>query len=87
VLAREGGAGGDEVSAQRTAFLTSAPILFSSAAVNSLRAKATGHMASLSRFASSLKPKVAYLDLNFCALWKKLVMQPRRGLECPDRAR
>jgi alpha-beta hydrolase superfamily lysophospholipase len=28
-------------------------------------------MAPLSRFASSLKPNVAYLDLNFAALWKK----------------
>jgi hypothetical protein len=34
------------------------------------RAKATGHRASLSRFAASLKPNVAYLVLNFCALWK-----------------
>ena len=56
--------------AQLTAFFTSAPIFVSSAAVNSVSAKATGHMAPLSRFASSLKPKVAYLVLNFCALWK-----------------
>src|SRR5262245_23913759 len=28
-------------------------------------------MSPLSRFASSLKPNVAYLDLNFSALWKK----------------
>src|SRR2546427_5060013 len=56
---------------QLTAFITSAPILASSVAVNSFSAKATGHMAPSSRFAASLKPNVAYLVLNFCALWKK----------------
>jgi len=56
--------------AQLTAFFTSAAIFASSAAVNSFSAKATGHRAPLSRFAASLKPNVAYLDLNFCALWK-----------------
>src|SRR5713101_5512072 len=56
---------------QLTAFFTSAPILASSAEVNSFSAKATGHRAPLSRFAASLKPNVAYLVLNFCALWKK----------------
>ena len=40
---------------QLTAFFTSAPILASSAAVNSFSAKATGHMAPSSRFASSLE--------------------------------
>src|SRR5262249_13301306 len=30
-----------------------------------------GHMTPSSRFDSSLKPKVAYLVLNFFALWKK----------------
>jgi hypothetical protein len=40
-----------------------------SAAVNSFSAKEVGHMAPSSRFALSLKPNVAYLDLNFCALW------------------
>src|SRR5439155_1531469 len=30
-----------------------------------------GHRAPSSRFALSLKPNVAYLVLNFCALWKK----------------
>jgi hypothetical protein len=49
------------LSPQLTAFFTSAPILASSAAVNSIRAKAVGHMAPSSRFASSLKPNVAYL--------------------------
>src|SRR5207244_913490 len=34
-------------------------------------AKAVGHMAPSSRFASCMKPNVAYLVLNFCALWKK----------------
>src|SRR5882724_2268990 len=33
-------------------------------------------MAPSSRFASSLKPNVAYLDLNFCALWKKQTTLP-----------
>src|SRR2546425_4642801 len=56
---------------QLTAFFTSAPILASSAAVNSFSAKATGHTVPSSRFALSLKPKVAYLALNLCALWKK----------------
>ena len=51
--------------AQPTAFFTSAPIFASSAAVNSFSAKEAGHMAPSSRFASSLKPSVAYLELNF----------------------
>ena len=33
-------------------------------------------MAPLSRFASSLKPNVAYLALNFAALWKKQTTLP-----------
>ena len=53
---------------QLTAFFTSAPIRASSAAVNSISAKAVGHMAPSSRFASCRKPNVAYLVLNFCAL-------------------
>src|SRR5450759_2726534 len=61
---------GGELSPQLTAFFTSAPILASSAAVNSVSAKATGHTAPSSRFAASLKPNVAYLVLNFFALWK-----------------
>src|SRR5437667_12327059 len=65
-----------EISPQRTAFFTSAPILASSVAVSSFSAKATGHMASSSRFALSLKPNVAYLVLNFCALWKKQTTLP-----------
>src|SRR5881409_108715 len=56
---------------QLTAFFTSAPILASAAAVSSFRAKATGHTVPSSRFALSLKPNVAYLALNLCALWKK----------------
>ena len=55
-----------EFNPQLTAFFTSAPILASSAAVNSFSAKAVGHMAPSSRFALSLKPSVAYLVLNFC---------------------
>src|SRR3972149_3047706 len=67
---------GGELSPQLTAFLTSAPIFASSAAVNSFSAKEVGHKAPSSRFASSLKPNVAYLDLNFCALWKKQTTLP-----------
>src|SRR3989442_5835645 len=33
-------------------------------------------MAPSSRFALSVKPKVAYLVLNFCALWKKQTTLP-----------
>src|SRR5262249_46303624 len=33
-------------------------------------------MAPSSRFAASPKPSVAYLDLNFCALWKKQMTLP-----------
>src|SRR5205085_7227058 len=61
---------------QRTAFFTSAPILSSSAAVNSVSAKAVGHMWPSSRVAWSLKPSVAYLVLNFCAAWKKQTTLP-----------
>src|SRR5207247_7975642 len=61
---------------QLTAFFTSAPILASSAAVNSFSAKATGHMVPSSRFALSLKPNVAYLALNLWALWKKQTTLP-----------
>src|SRR5438876_3999711 len=64
------------ISPQLTAFFTSALILASSAAVNSFSAKAVGHMAPWSRFAVSLKPNVAYLVLNFCALWKKQTTLP-----------
>jgi hypothetical protein len=56
-----------ELSPQLTAFFTSAPILASSAAVNSVSAKEVGHMAPSSRFAVALKPNVAYLSLNFDA--------------------
>src|SRR6266540_657402 len=61
---------------QLTAFFTSALILASSAAVNSFSAKEVGHMAPSSRFASSSKPNVAYLDLNLCALLKKQTTLP-----------
>src|ERR687894_2622765 len=62
--------------AQLTAFFTSAPILASSAPLNSFSAKEVGHMAPSSRFAVSLKPNVAYLVSNFCALWKKQTTLP-----------
>ena len=61
---------------QLTAFFTNSPILASSAAVNSFSAKAVGHMAPSSRFASCWKPSVAYLVLNFAALWKKQTTLP-----------
>ena len=61
---------------QLTAFFTSAPILTSSPAVNSFSAKATGHTVPSSRFALSVKPNVAYLALNLCALWKKQTILP-----------
>ena len=57
-----------EFSPQLTAFFTSARILASSVAVNVFSAKGVCHMAPSSRFAWSLKPSVAYLDLNFSAL-------------------
>src|SRR5207302_6960389 len=43
---------------------------------NSFSAKAVGHMPPSSRFASCMKPKVAYLVLNFFALWKKQTTLP-----------
>src|SRR5207245_1129163 len=65
-----------EISPQLTALFTSAPIFASSAAVNSFSAKAVGHTGLASRFAASLKPNVAYLVLNFCALRKKQTTLP-----------
>src|SRR3989304_593454 len=61
--ARAGASG--ELSPQLTALFTSAPILASAAAVNSVSAKEVGHMAPSSRFASSLKPNVEYPHLTF----------------------
>lgn len=58
------------LTSQLTACFTSALILASAAAVNSVRANATGHTEPSSRFALSLKPSVAYRVLNFCAGWK-----------------
>ena len=55
--------GGFRLSPQLTACFTSAAILASSAAVNSVSANATGHMAPSSRLAATSKPKVAYRDL------------------------
>ena len=65
-----------KLNPQLTAFFTSAPIFASSAAVSSFSAKAVGHMWPSSSFALSLKPSVAYLVLNFCALWKKQTTLP-----------
>src|SRR5437016_9132695 len=64
------------VATHLIAFFTSAPILASSAAVSPFSAKAVGHIWPSSRFASSLKPRVAYLVLNFCAGWKKQTTSP-----------
>src|SRR5512135_1352763 len=58
------------------AFFRSARILASSVVVSSFSANEVGHMGLLSRFALSLKPSVAYLVLNFWALWKKQTTLP-----------
>jgi hypothetical protein len=58
-------------SGQLTAFLTSAAIVASSVAVSFVSAKSVGHMVASSRLALSLKPKIAYLVLNFSAGRKK----------------
>lgn len=55
---------------QPTAFLSSATIRASSAAVSCVSANATGHTCPSSSFALSLKPIVAYRVLNFFASWK-----------------
>src|SRR5215203_1664266 len=67
---------GAQEPAQLTALFTSAPIFASSVAPNSFSAKEVGHMAPSSRFAWSLKLNVAYLELNFSALWKKQTTLP-----------
>lgn len=56
---------------QPAACFTSARIFASSAALRLWSAKAVGHMAPSSSRAASLNPNVAYLELNFRALWKK----------------
>src|SRR5215204_5547890 len=71
----QAGRGAHEL-AQLPVLFTSAPIFASSTAVNSFSAKEVGHMAPSSRFASSLKPSVAYLESNFSALWKKQTTLP-----------
>jgi hypothetical protein len=50
------------LGSQLTAFFTNPPILASSAAVNSYSAKAVGHMAPSSRFASCMKPRLLSQD-------------------------
>src|SRR5262245_63378069 len=67
---------GGELGPQLTAFLTSAAIRFSSAAVNFVSAKAVGHIAPSSGLAASLNPRVAYLALNLSAFWKKQTFLP-----------
>jgi DNA-binding MarR family transcriptional regulator len=55
---------------QLTAFFTSLLIFASSVAVSLVSANEVGHIAPSSRLASSLKPNVAYLELNFDAAVK-----------------
>src|ERR1700730_12406412 len=61
---------------QLAALLTSLPIFSSTAVVSLFRAKEVGQISPSSRFAASWKPSVAYLDLNFCPLWKKQTTLP-----------
>jgi hypothetical protein len=55
---------------QLTARFTSGPVLASLSAVSSVSAKEVGHMVPSSSFASSLKPNVAYRELNLEAAVK-----------------
>ena len=71
--------GAEKFGSQPVAFFTSAAIFASSAAVSSLIAKATGHIEPSSSLAESLKPKVEYRALNFCAPWKKHTTLPSRA--------
>lgn len=66
----------ETASDQLAAFFTSAAIFASAAAVNSFRANDVGHIAPSSSLAWSLKPNVAYLDLNLSLLWKKHTTLP-----------
>ena len=68
------------LGSQLTAFFTSAPILASPAAVNSVRAKEVGHMAPSSRFALSLKPSVA--PVHRCDLLVDLLGRGERANQC-----
>ena len=61
---------------QFAAFITSAAIRASSAAVNVVRAYEVGHMVPSSRFALPPNPSVAYLALNLYAPWKKQMTSP-----------
>jgi hypothetical protein len=47
--------------------------------VNFFSAMEVGHMAPSSRFPLSLKPDVAYFDLNFCALYRTCSSGTCRG--------
>src|SRR4029077_846804 len=64
------------LATQLAALLTRFAIFSSTAAVSLFRAKEVGQMSPSSRFAASWKPSVAYLDLNFCPLWKKQTTLP-----------
>jgi hypothetical protein len=57
-------------------FFTRAPIFFSRATVNAFSGKEIGDIARSSRIASSLKPSVACLDLNFCPFSDDSLMHP-----------
>lgn len=69
---------GGEPGSQPTAIFTSAVILASTAGVISVSAYALGHIEPSSRWALSLKPRVAYLTLNFARSWKKQMSCPSR---------
>ena len=66
----------DEREPQLTAFFTSSPIRFSSAAVSFVSANEVGHMVPSSIIASSLKPRVEYRVLNLSDDWKKQMTLP-----------
>src|SRR6267142_5094124 len=67
---------GPRHSPQRAAFFTRAATFASAAGVISFSAYEVGHSSPSSRLALSLKPSVAYLDLNFAASWKNRTALP-----------
>ena len=75
-LARRFPAAVEPEAVELTAFVTSAAIFFSSAAVSEVSANEVGHMVPSSILAASLKPRVAYRVLNFAAAWKKKTTLP-----------
>src|SRR5947207_14255615 len=67
---------GPRHSPQRAAFFTRAATFASAAGVISFSAYEIGHSSPSSRLALSLKPSVAYRDLNFAASWKNRTALP-----------